>query len=84
MLELAWVSRLLDFNYGTEFLHKTGGEGYLDVPSPVDWPTVTKVNAAGSLIAIEEVVQQRALTYSFVAGIDVERGQDLTIGVRVS
>ena len=74
----------IDFNYGTEFLRKTVGEGYLEVPSPIDWPTEAKLNAAGSLSAIEEAVQQRALTYSFIAGIDVDRGQDLTVGVRVT
>ena len=74
----------VDFNYGTEFLRKTVGEGYLDVPSPIDWPTEAKVNAAGSLSAIEEAVQQRALTYCLIAGFDVDRGQDVTVGVRVT
>ena len=74
----------LNFNYGTEFLGKTEDEGYLDVPSSINWPTEAKLNAAGSLSAIEEAVQQRALTYSFIAGIDVDRGPDLTVGVRVT
>ena len=59
-------------------------DGYLDVPSPIDWPLEAKLNAAGSLSAIEEAVQQRALTYSFIAGIDGDREQDLTIGLRVT
>ena len=74
----------LDFNYGTEFLRKTVDEGYLEVPSPIDWPTEAKLSAAGSLSAIEEAVQQRALTYSFIAGIDVDKGQDLSVGVRAT
>ena len=60
------------------------GEGNLDVPSPIDWPTEAKLNAAGSLSAIEEAVQKRALTCSLIAGIDVDRGQDVITGVRVT
>ena len=74
----------VDFNYGTEFLRKTVSEGYLEVPSPIDWPIDAKLNAAGSLSAIEDAVQQRAVTYSLVAGIDLDRGQDQTIGVPVT
>lgn len=74
----------LDFHYGQEFLRKTVNEGYLNVPFPVDWPQEAKLNAAGSLSAINEAVQQRALTYSFVAGVDMYTGQDLSLGLRVT
>ena len=74
----------LEFNYGNEFLRKTVDEGYLDVPFPVDWPMEAKLNAAGSLSAMEEVVQQRAMTYSLFAGVDFYTEQDLTLGVRLT
>ncbi len=74
----------LDFHYGEQFLRKTVREGYLNVPFPVDWPTEAKLNAAGSLSAINEAVQQRALTYSFLAGVDMHIGQDLSLGLRIT
>ncbi|MXZ54967.1 MAG: hypothetical protein F4Z14_02195 [Gammaproteobacteria bacterium] len=74
----------LDFNYEQEFLRKTVDEGYLDVPFPVDWPIEAKLNAAGSLSAIEESIQESTLTHSFIAGVDIDVGQDLTLGVRVT
>lgn len=48
----------LDFNYGNEFLRKTVGEGYLDIPIPVDWLVAVTVNATGSLSSITETVQE--------------------------
>lgn len=74
----------LDFNYGNEFLRKTVGEGYLDVPFPVQWPDAAKLNAAGSLSSINTTVQERALTYSLIAGVDMFTGTDLTFGFRLT
>ncbi|MYF38021.1 MAG: hypothetical protein F4219_04525 [Gammaproteobacteria bacterium] len=74
----------LDFNYGNEFLRKTVDEGYLDVPFPVDWPVDAKMNAAGSLSAIDASIKERTLTYSLIAGVDVYSGPDVTLGLRVT
>lgn len=74
----------LDFNYGNEFLRKTVGEGYLDVPFPVQWPDAAKLNAAGSLSSITEAIEERVMTYSLIAGIDLYKNQDLTLGLRLS
>lgn len=74
----------LDFNYGNEFLRKTVGEGYLDVPFPIQWPDIAKSNAAGSLSSFTTSVQERVLTYSLIAGFDIFAGTDLTFGVRFS
>lgn len=74
----------LDFNYGNEFLQKTVGEGYLDVPFSVDWPVVVTLNAAGSLSSITETDQESVLTYSVIAGINVYSKQDLTLDFRLS
>lgn len=74
----------MDFNYGNEFLRKTVGEGYLDVPFPVQWPDTAKFNAAGSLSSINTAVQERTLTYSFIAGVDMLTGTDLTFGFRLT
>ena len=74
----------LDFYYGNEFLRKTVDEGYLDVPFPVQWPVAAKLNAAGTLSSFTDAVQERALTYSLIAGVDVYTEQDITLGVRLS
>ena len=74
----------LDFKYSNEFLRKSVGEGYLDVPFPVEWPEAAKLNAAGSLSSLTTSVQERALTYSLIAGIDFDTGQEMTFGVRLS
>ena len=76
--------RVEEFNFKTEFLCKTAGEGYLYVQSPIDWPTEAKLDTAGSLSVNEETTQKCAMKFSFMTGIDVYRGQDLTIGVRVT
>ena len=75
---------ILDFNYENEFLRKTVGEGYLDVPFPVQWPDEAKLNAAGSLSSLTTTVQERALTYSLITGMDMFTGTDLTLGVRIA
>lgn len=74
----------LDFNYGNEFLRKTVSDGYLDVPFPVQWPEAAKLNAAGSLSSLTTAVQERALTYSLIAGIDMFTGTDWTLGFRIA
>ncbi len=75
---------LQDFTYGNEFLRKTIREGYLDVPSPVDWPDEAKANAAGTLSRFETSVSEQSLTYNLIAGFDYAIGADDTtrIGLR--
>lgn len=74
----------LDFNYGNDFLRKTVAEGYLEVPFPVDWPEIAKTNAAGTLSAFYESVTGLVTTYSFIAGVDFDTGQDTSLGVRLT
>ncbi len=75
---------LLNFDYGNEFLRKTVGEGYLEVPFPIQWPTAAKLNAAGTLSAVEKAVQKSTMTYNMMAGVDFHHGPNLKLGVRIS